>query len=334
MPINAYAAMDAGRPLEKFQYEPAELGPYDIEVAISHCGICHSDVHLINNDWQMTEFPLVPGHEIVGTVTALGNHVTGFEKGQRVGVGWQRSACLQCEWCLSGHENLCPNIQATCMGNHGGFADLIRIDSRFTYDIPEELESENAGPLLCAGITVYSPLRLYDVKPAMKVGVIGIGGLGHLAIQFASAFGCEVTAFSSSPEKEREARALGAHRFVHAGETADLGKMSGSLDFILSTVFTDQSWGDYINILKPNGKLCILGAVANPITVSAFPLVFGQKCVCGSVIGGRKAMREMLEFAVRHGIKTRTELLPMSQVNDALERINQNKARYRVVLTN
>jgi uncharacterized zinc-type alcohol dehydrogenase-like protein len=333
MAITAYAAKAAGKPLEKFQYEPDELGPFDIEVKITHCGICHSDIHLIDNDWQMSQYPLIAGHEIIGTVAAKGRLVTGLEKGQRVGIGWQRTSCLNCDLCQTGYENLCLQNEATCMGHHGGFAHAIRADSRFAYDIPEELDSQNAGPLLCAGITVYSPLRHYDVKPRMKVGVIGIGGLGHLALQYARAMGCEVTAFSSSADKETEARSFGAHRFIPSNSDAELGKAANSLDFIISTVYTDLNWPAYINILKPNGRLCFVGAVTNPISVPTFPLVLGQKNVSGSVIGGRKVMREMLEFSVRHGITTKAELYPIDQVNVAIDRVKQNKVKYRAVVT-
>lgn len=334
MKIDAYAAMAAGKQLEKFQYEPDALKPWDVEVAITHCGICHSDIHLIDNDWQMSGYPLVPGHEIVGNVIAVGANVTALEKGQRVGIGWQRSSCMVCEWCIRGEENMCPQNQATCAGHYGGFAKSIRIDSRFAFAVPEKLKSENAAPLLCGGITVYSPLRIYGVKPAMKVGVVGIGGLGHLALQFASAYGCEVTAFSSSPDKESEAKSFGAHHFVASSEDAALDRAAYSLDFIIVTAIADLDWARYLNILRPNGKLCFVGAVPGPITVSAFSLLMGQKSICGSAIGGRSAIAEMLEFAARHGIAAKTEVLPMEQVNTAVKKVRENRARYRMVLTN
>ena len=237
-----------------------------------------------------------------------------------------------CEWCLSGQENLCPASEATCVGHHGGFAQAIRIDSRFVYDIPEALPSAHAGPLLCAGLTVYSPLRRYNVTPPMKVGVIGIGGLGHLALQYGRAFGCEVTAFTTSPDKEEEAKHYGAHRVINAGNPADLEKMAGALDFILSTVFVDLNWAAYVNILRPNGKLCLVGASLSAVPVPAFPLIMGQRSLCGSVIGGRSMMREMLEFSARHSILPQIERFPMERVNEALERVEKNQARYRVVL--
>ncbi len=334
MKIDCFAARSAAAPLEPFRYTPDELGPFDVEIEITHCGICHSDLHLINDDWGVSIYPLVPGHEIVGTVVELGKHVTHIEKGQRVGVGWQRSACLTCNYCLAGEENLCEQQQATCVGHFGGFAKAIRADSRFAFAIPEALESENAAPLLCGGITVFSPLRNFGISPTMKVGVVGIGGLGHLAVQFARAFGCEVTAFSSSPEKENEARELGAHHFVASTDENALRAAAGSLDFILSTVSADLNWPVYLDILRPKGKLCLVGVPRHNLTIPAFPLIGSQKTVCGSPIGGRARIIEMLEFAARHGIKARTEAVPMSEVNEALQKVAANRARYRMVLVN
>jgi len=334
MQIDAHAAMAAKQSLSRFAYDPDNLGPWDIEVAITHCGICHSDIHLIDNDWQNSIYPLVPGHEIVGTVTQLGAQVTHLQKGDRVGIGWQRSSCQNCEWCLKGEENMCLKNEATCNGHFGGFAKAIRVDGRFAFKIPDDLASENAAPLLCGGATVYSPLRLYDVKPSMKVGVIGIGGLGHLAVQFANAFGCEVTAFSSTPDKETEAKSFGAHHFVVGSDKGVFERGARSLDFIISTVYADLDWGEYLKLLRPNGKLCFVGAALGPLTTSLFPLLFSQLSICGSVIGGRPAIAEMLEFAARHDIVAKTEAVPMDQVNSAIVRVRQGKARYRMVLVN
>ena len=267
--------MVAGEVLQPFSYEAAELGPYDVEIGITHCGLCHSDIHLIDNDWGMSAYPLVPGHEIVGTVRAAGPAAGGFKPGQRVGVGWQRSSCLACEWCLRGKETCCARQEATCVGHHGGFATAIRTDSRFVYPIPEGLPSAAAAPLLCAGLTVYTPLRL-DAVAASRVGVIGIGGLGHLAILFARAFGCEVTAFSTSPAKEAEALRLGARHFVDSRDPARMAAASGSLDLLLSTVTTDLDWNAWLNLLRPMGVLTLVGASPGPIAVAPFGLILGQ----------------------------------------------------------
>lgn len=332
MTFHAHAAADAKQPLEPFAYEPAPLGPHDVEVDISHCGICHSDVHLVDNDWGVSAYPLVPGHEIVGAVSALGEGVTHLHAGQRVGIGWQRGSCMTCRYCASGREPLCPENKATCLGSYGGFADRIRVDGRFAFPIPEALASENAAPLLCGGITVYSPLRDFGVTPSMRVGVVGIGGLGHLAVQFARAWGCEVTAFSSSPDKESQALAFGAHRFVASADSGAV-RRAGGLDFILSTVTADLDWPAYLDALAPGGTLCVLGVPKSPLSFQAFPLIGGQKRVCGSPIGGRVAIREMLDFSARHGIVAKTEAVPFSQINKALDTVRDNRARYRMVLT-
>jgi len=333
MKIKAYAAKNAKDKLENYEYDPKALSAFDIEVDITHCGICHSDVHLIDNDWQMSGYPLVPGHEIIGKVKELGSHVKNFKKGDRVGIGWQRSACLECATCIKGDENLCKKNEATCAGNHGGFADRIRSDSRFSFKIPEKLASENAAPLLCGGITVFSPLRLW-VKPQMKVGVIGIGGLGHLAVQFARAFGCEVTAFSSTDAKKEEAMKFGAHNFVSSTDNKAWEKLQGHYDFIISTVNVNLDWNSYLGLLGPDGRLCFVGASDKPLDLQVFPLLVGRKTVCGSPIGGRTLINEMLEFAARHNIVAKTEVVEMSKVNEAIQKVRDNKARYRMVLRN
>jgi uncharacterized zinc-type alcohol dehydrogenase-like protein len=331
MIFHAHAAMEKKGALAPFEYEPAPLGAHDVEIRVTHCGICHSDVHLVDGDWGMGRYPMVPGHEIVGTIEATGPELQGLKKGDRVGVGWQRGACLACESCLAGDENLCAANQATCVFNHGGFADRVRLDGRFAFPIPEGLASEAAAPLLCGGATVYSPLRRW-VRSSMKVGVIGIGGLGHLALQFARAMGCEVTAISTSPDKEPEARSFGAHRFVATRERNALRSAASSLDFVLSTVFAAQDWPALVGTLKPNGVLCVVGGPPEPISVPAFALIGAQKTIAGSVIGGRPTIREMLEFAARHGVAAKTELRPMSEANAGLDHVRAGRARYRVVL--
>jgi uncharacterized zinc-type alcohol dehydrogenase-like protein len=331
MSIHAYAAHSPKGALQPFVYEPAPLGPHDIEIRIGHCGICHSDVHLVDGDWGMGTYPMVPGHEIVGTVAAAGPEVRQLEIGARVGVGWQRGACLACEACGAGDENLCPENVATCVGHHGGFADRVRLDGRFAFPVPEGLASEDAAPLLCGGVTVYSPLRRW-VKPAMRVGVVGIGGLGHLALQFARAMGCEVTAVSSSPDKEEEARGFGAHRFLATREKTALRAAAGSLDFVLSTAFVPQDWSGLLGALRPNGVLCFVGAPAEPLRLHVGAILGGQKTLTASAIGGRPAIREMLEFAARHGVAAKTQVRPLAEADAALDETRKGRARYRIVL--
>jgi uncharacterized zinc-type alcohol dehydrogenase-like protein len=328
------AAYAAGAELVQFRYEPGELGPHEIEIEISHCGICHSDLHLISNDWGISHYPFIPGHEIIGAVAAVGSGVRSLQPGQRVGLGWQSNSCGECEWCTRGMENLCPNSEATCVHRHGGYANRVRANVRFVFPIPEALESENAAPLLCAGITVYNPLRSHGVSPASRVGVIGIGGLGHLAVQFARVFGAEVTAFSTSAAKEAEARSMGAHRFVNTRETRALKEVAGSLDFILSTVNADQDWGIYIQALRPTGTLCFVGVPPSPVMLHAFPLISGIRTVTGSPIGSPSRIREMLDVAARHGVKAHAEHFPMAKANEAIEKVKKNKVRYRAVLAN
>jgi len=332
--IHGLAVHAAGAQLVAYKYEPGELKANEVEVKISHCGICHSDIHLIDNDWGFSKFPFVPGHEIVGTVSLVGAGVRDLAVGQRVGIGWQADSCGICEWCRQGDEHLCAASQPTCVGRNGGYADSIRVNSRFAIPVPEVLESENVAPLLCAGITVYSPLRNHGVRPSSRVGVIGIGGLGHLGLQFAKAFGAEVTAFSTSTEKEDEAKELGADHFVNTRDNGALKKIAGSFDFLLSTVGADQDWQSIVNSLRPKGTLCVVGVPPSPISIQAFPLIAGQRSISGSPTGSPRDLYEMLDVAARHGVKAVTERFPMAKANEALVRVKKNQVRYRAVLTN
>lgn len=333
--IRAYAAQTIGQPLQIFSYEPNALNEEEVEVVVSHCGICHSDVHLVDNDWKNSLYPLVPGHEIVGTVVAKGHRVTHLEIGQRVGIGWQCGSCLSCAWCVTGEEHLCdsPKKQPVANGHFGGFAEKVRSHARFVVPIPESLSSELAAPLLCAGVTVYSPLRQYQVTPNMKIAIIGIGGLGHLAIQFAKAFGCEVTAISSTADKEAEAQSFGAAHFLVSSDTQAMQKHKNQFDFMLSTVAANLPFGDFFQMLRPNGKLCLV-AGPSEITIPSFMLFGRQASLCGSNIGSPHRITEMLEFAARHQISPKIQKLPMSQINEGFDWVRENKARYRVVLEN
>jgi uncharacterized zinc-type alcohol dehydrogenase-like protein len=331
MGFHAWAAHREKGALKPFVYEPEPLAATDVEIRISHCGICHSDVHLVDGDWGVGRYPMVPGHEIVGTVADAGPAVRHLALGQRVGVGWQRSACLECEWCVSGQENLCAREVATCVDQHGGFAERIRVDGRFAFAIPEALTSEGAAPLLCGGVTVYAPLSRW-ARPATRVGVVGIGGLGHLALQFARAMGCEVTAISTNPEKEAEARAFGAHHFVATREPKALRAASQTLDLVLSTAFLAPDWKGLLRALRPNGVLCLVGAPDEPLPLDPGAILGRQLSVTASAIGGRPAIREMLEFAARHGVAAKVQPRPLAEANAALGDVRQGHARYRVVL--
>ncbi|HEX6493894.1 MAG TPA: NAD(P)-dependent alcohol dehydrogenase [Acidobacteriaceae bacterium] len=332
--IRGYATHAAGAELLSYRYEVGELGADEVEIRISHCGVCRSDLHLIDNDWQVSKYPFVPGHEIVGTVEAVGSAVQNLQPDQRVGVGWQAGSCGNCKWCRSGKENLCPQSQPTCVHRNGGFAGTVRVPARFVVPIPEALDSENAAPLLCAGITVYTPLRTYGVSPASRVGVVGIGGLGHLALQFARAFGAEVTAFSTSPAKEDEARAMGAHHFSNSRESKVMKARAGSLDLIVSTVNADQDWAAFLGTLRPEGVLCLVGAPTRPLQIPGSLLIQAARAVSGSNTGSPLALAEMLDVAARHKVKTQTERFPMAKVNEAVAKVRKGAVRYRAVLAN
>jgi uncharacterized zinc-type alcohol dehydrogenase-like protein len=289
---------------------------------------------LIANDWGISQYPFIPGHEVIGTVSATGAEVRLLEVGQRVGLGWQSNSCGECEWCIRGMENLCPAAEGTCVHRNGGYADRVRANARFVIPIPDALESEYAAPLLCGGITVYNPLRTHGVNPSSRVGIIGIGGLGHLAIQFARVFGAEVTAFSTSAAKEEEAHALGAHNFVNSRESKALREAAGTLDFILYTANADQDWGTYVQALRPTGTLCFVGVPPSPVSVHAFPLISGMRSISGNPTGSPYRLKEMLDVAARHGVKATTESFPMAQANTAIEKVKKGKVRYRAVLAN
>jgi uncharacterized zinc-type alcohol dehydrogenase-like protein len=332
--IRGLAAHAAGAELLPFRYTPGDLGLQEVEIGISHCGICHSDLHLISNDWGISQYPFIPGHEIIGTVTAVGPEVRSLKVGQRVGLGWQSNSCGECEWCTRGMENLCLSAEATCVHRHGGYADRVRANSRFVIPVPDALPSEQAAPLLCGGITVYNPMRTHNINPSSRVGIVGVGGLGHIAIQFARVFGAEVTAFSTSAAKEAEARQLGASHFVNTRESKAMKEVAGTQDFILSTINADQDWGVYIQALRPTGTLCFVGVPPSAVSIHTFPLISGLRTISGNPTGSPYRLREMLDVAARHGVKAQTESFPMAKANEAIEKVKKNKVRYRAVLAN
>lgn len=330
--IQAYAAPAAKKALEPFEFDPGPLGTDQVEIAVKYCGLCHSDLSMLDNEWGMSAFPLVAGHEVVGTVVAVGDHVKARKVGDLVGLGWYSASCMSCFQCLSGHHNLCPNAESTIVHRHGGFASRVRAHWAWATPLPQGVDPTKAGPMFCGGITVFTPFVVNDVRPTARVGVIGIGGLGHIALQFARHWGCEVVAFTSSESKRDEAMKLGAHQVVNSRDANQLQKIAGSLDLIISTVNVALPWDAIINSLAPNGRLHLVGAVLEPIPVSAFSLIAGQKSIGGSPMGSPSALQTMLEFSARHQIQPVTESFPMSKVNDALERLKSGKARYRIVL--
>lgn len=330
--IRAYAAREKGGKLEPFEYDPGPLGEEQVEIDVEYCGICHSDLHMLDNEWGMTQFPLVPGHEVVGKVSAIGSKVTTLSVGQRVGVGWFSHSCMTCEWCMSGSHNLCLTTEGVIVGRHGGFANKVRANQEWAIALPEGLNPESAGPLFCGGITVFNPIVICNVKPTDRVGVVGIGGLGHMAIQFLKAWGCEVTAFSTSADKEAEAKAMGATHFVNSRDPESLATVTNSLDFILSTVSADLDWDAYITALRPKGRLHIVGVAPNPLSASLFPLLLGQKSISASPLGSPVTVSQMLDFSVRHDLAPIVEVYPIEQVNEAMDKLRNGKPRYRLVL--
>jgi uncharacterized zinc-type alcohol dehydrogenase-like protein len=330
--FRAWAAMEAGGTLQPFEYDPGPLAAEDVEITVEHCGVCHSDLSMRNNDWGFTAYPFVPGHEVIGRVSALGSQTKGLAIGQRVGLGWNAYSCMHCEQCLAGRQHLCASAQGTITGRHGGFAERVRCHWVWAMPIPAALPFAECGPLLCGGITVFAPLHELGIKPTDRVGVVGIGGLGHMALKFCKAWGCEVTAFTSSDSKAEEARAFGAHRVVSSRDSDAIGQLAGTFDLILDTVNAPLDWNALLGALAPGGRLHVVGAVLEPIPVPAFALLGGQKSVSGSPTGSRSAIDAMLEFAARHAIAPTTEHFPMRKVNEALEHLHAGKARYRIVL--
>lgn len=333
--ITGYAAMAQGQKLVPFEYDPPELKEHDVRVEITHCGLCYTDVQAIDDYYGITKFPFVPGHEIVGRVTELGSAVTGLNRGDRVGLGWQGRSCMKCEWCLRGEEQLCKEVAHNGVWEpYGGFSSSISVDSRFTYFIPSAMHSEVAAVLLCAGISVYNPLRSNMTARRMKVGVVGVGGLGHLAIQFAHALGYEVTAISSSPGKKDEALGFGADHFILASDREALRKLELSFDMHLYTAHSGVDWTMLSFTVRNNGKIVVVGFSNVPVEFEPLELVVHQQSITGSFIGNRAMMREMLSFAQEHCIKPKIEVMPMARVNEAIQRVKENKARYRIVLVN
>lgn len=329
--INAWVATAAKEKLVRQQIDLGSLGAEEVEVQVEHCGLCHSDLSVLKNDWGISSYPAVLGHEVIGRITAVGTSAKGLKVGQRVGIGWTADSCMYCRQCMSGDQHLCSQARPTILGHHGGFASHVRAHWAWTLPLPETLNFAEAGPLLCGGITVFNPLAMY-AKPTSRVGIVGIGGLGHMGVKFAAAYGCDVTAFTSSEGKFDEARGFGAHHVVSSRDSAAIKKLAGTFDLLLVTANVPLDWDSLIASLAPHGRMHVVGAVPVPIPVTAFSLIFGQKSISGSPTGSPVAIETMLEFAARHNITPQTEHMPMSRINDAFERLEAGKARYRIVL--
>lgn len=342
MPVAAFAAFDPTSPLRAHTIERRVPGTGDVAIAITHCGVCHSDLHFARGEWFGIEYPLVPGHEIVGTVTAVGRDVGDFKVADTVGVGCLVDSCRDCPSCADGLEQYCTGGATMTYGSpdrhlgghtHGGYSAAIVVDQAFVLRIPSNLDPAGAAPLLCAGITTYSPLRHWKVGPGSRVGVVGLGGLGHMAIQLANAMGAEVTVFSTSAGKVQAASELGARHTVISTDAAAMGAAAGSLDFIIDTVSVPHDLNPYLGALTRDGVLCLVGVPPeNHPSPAVMPLVFGRKAIAGSLIGGIRETQEMLDFCGTHNITSKIELIPVQRINEAWERMVKGDVKYRFVI--
>ena len=337
-----FAAESASAPLASFTFERRDPGADDVEIKIRYCGVCHSDLHQARNEWANTVYPCVPGHEIVGEVTRVGKNVTAFKVGDLAGVGCMVDSCRTCEACKSGQENYCkPGFTATynspdakSEGGHtfGGYSSHIVVDRAFCLHIPKSLDLAGVAPLLCAGITTYSPLRHWGVKKGDKVGIVGLGGLGHMGLKLAHAMGAKVTLFTTSPGKEEDARRLGADNVVISKDEKAMAGQAESFDFILDTVAAQHDINAYLACLKQDKTLVQVGAPEKPLEVNVFSVIWRRRSFAGSLIGGIKETQEMLDFCAEHGITADIEMIKMDQIEAAYERMLKSDVKYRFVI--
>lgn len=339
----AYAAFNASEPLGPYQFETRSPGPKDVQLKILYCGICHSDIHSARNEWGGAQYPMVPGHEIVGQVTAVGSEVSRFKIGDLAGVGCMVDSCRHCENCQADQEQFCLNGFTSTYNSpdkfsggttHGGYAEKIVVQEDFVLKVPENLPLAGVAPLLCAGITTYSPLKHAGVGRGHRVGVVGLGGLGHMAVKFAAAFGAEVTMLSTSPAKEADARRLGAHHFALTTQPESMQSLLAHFDFIIDSVSAPHDYTALLSLLRTNGTLIIVGAPPEPIQIPGFALIMGRKHLMGSLIGGIRETQEMLDFCAAHQITSDVEVIPVQAVNQAYERVLKGDVRYRFVIDN
>ncbi|XP_039166750.1 probable mannitol dehydrogenase [Eucalyptus grandis] len=342
-PVKAFgwAARDTSGHLSPFKFSRRTTGENDVTFKVLYCGICHSDLHSIKNEWGITSYPIVPGHEIIGVITEIGTKVTKFKVGDKVGVGCMVGSCRSCANCKDDLENYCPKMILSYGAKYndgtttyGGYSDIMVSDEHFIIKIPDNLPLDGSAPLLCAGITVYSPLKYYGLnKAGMHLGIVGLGGLGHMAVKFAKAMGLKVTIISTSPNKKKEAMDhLGADAFLVSHNTEDMALAMGTMDGIIDTVSAVHALLPLFNLLKINGKLVMVGAPQKPLELLAFPLLMGRKMVGGSCIGGIQETQEMIDFAAKHNIVADIELIPMDYVNTAMERLSKADIKYRFVI--
>jgi alcohol dehydrogenase (NADP+) len=337
----AYSAASAGAPLAPFTVERRDPRPHDVDIDILYCGVCHSDIHQVNDDWGGSLFPMVPGHEIVGRVRRVGKDVQRFKEGDLAGVGCMVDSCRVCEACRRDLEMFCEKRCALTYNGtemdretrtYGGYSAQIVVDDRFVLKIPAGLDLAGAAPLLCAGITTYSPLRQWNCKKGDRVGVVGLGGLGHMAVKLAASMGAEVTMFSTSRSKEPDARRLGAQGFALTTEESTLTKLAGRFDLLIDTISAPHDYSAYLGLLRPESAMVVLGIPAEPIPVAAFSLIWGNKRLAGSAIGGIAETQEMLDYCAEHKVVSDVEIIPIQKVNEAYQRMVRNDVRYRFVI--
>ncbi len=341
MKVKSFAAFDPTSPLKPLHFERRAVGPSDVQIEIQYCGICHSDIHTARSEWGPASYPLVPGHEIVGKVTAVGKSVTKFKVGETVGVGCMVGSCGQCASCAEGLEQYCVpgfvgtyNSPATDGTGHtqGGYSSGIVVDQNFVLRIPAGMDPARAAPLLCAGITTYSPLRHWKIGRGMKVGIIGLGGLGHMGVKIASAMGAEVVMLTTSPKKADDAKRLGARSVLVTTDPDAMAQQAETFDFLLDTVSAQHDLTSYLNLLKREGQMVMVGAPEKPLPLPTFALIFRRKNLAGSLIGGIRETQEMLDFCAKHGITADIEMIAPEQINDAYNRMLKSDVRYRFVM--
>jgi uncharacterized zinc-type alcohol dehydrogenase-like protein len=339
----AYAAFDNKSPLRPFEAPRREPRASDVTIDVLYCGICHSDLHQVRNDWRNSKYPMVPGHEIVGRVVAVGDKVTKVKAGQLAGVGCMVDSCRECSACNRGLEQYCEKRNTQTYNDverdgttptYGGYSKRIVVEERFVLTIAEQAKLEAVAPLLCAGITTYSPLRHWNVGKGTRVGVVGLGGLGHMAVKIAAAVGAEVTLVSSSDRKREDAKRLGAQEYIVSSDSAQLRKVRNRLDFIIDTVSAEHDIASLLGTLRLDGTMVLVGAPENPLALPAFPLLMSRRSIAGSGIGGIPETQEMLDFCAKHALTADVEVVPIQQVNEAYERLQKADVRYRFVIDN
>lgn len=336
-----YAAQNAGEALAPFTFERRDPGPLDVVIEIQYCGVCHSDIHMANNDWGMSVFPMVPGHEIVGRVVRVGTSVKKFKAGDSVGVGCMVDSCRSCTNCQDGEEQYCVNGMTLTYGSpekhiggytYGGYSNNIVVDEAFVLKISPKLDIASTAPLLCAGITTYSPMRHWNVVAGQKVGVVGLGGLGHMALKSARSFDTHVVQFTTSPSKREDAMRLGAHEVVLSRDEDAMKAHANSFDFILDTVSAPHDLNALLPLLKRDGKLVLVGLPTEPPTVAPGGLIWARRSLAGSLIGGVRETQEMLDYCAEHGISADIEVIPIQKINEAFQRVVKADVKYRFVI--